>query len=93
VILLASEGLAASEIARRLKTCLARVSKWRQRYAQGRLAGVENAARPGKPKNHDVKPGVQESRFGRGEVTLAETHDFCFWCLVSSRVFGIPLRT
>src|SRR5215472_5371879 len=55
VILLASEGLPARAIARRLKTRLARVSKWRQRFAQSRLAGLEDAARPGKPKTYDAQ--------------------------------------
>ena len=55
VILLAAEGLSAREIARRLKTRLARVSKWRQRFCQHRLAGLEDAARPGKPKTYDEK--------------------------------------
>jgi transposase len=55
VILLASEGLSAREIARRLKMRLAGVSKWRQRFAQRRLAGLGDAARPGKPKTYDDK--------------------------------------
>ena len=55
VILLAAEGLSAREIARRLKTRLARVSKWRQRFCQHRLAGLEDAARPGKPKTYAEK--------------------------------------
>jgi hypothetical protein len=44
VILLAADGLPAREIARRLKTRLARVSKWRRRFCQERLAGLEDAA-------------------------------------------------
>ena len=55
VILLASEGISAREIARRLKTRVARVSKWRQRFCQDRLAGLEDAARPGKPRTYDEK--------------------------------------
>jgi transposase len=55
VILLASEGLPAREIARRLNTRLARVSKWRQRFCKERLGGLEDAARPGKPKTYDEK--------------------------------------
>ena len=55
VILLAAEGLSARAIARRLKTRLARVSKWRQRFCQDRLAGLEDATRPGKPKTYDEK--------------------------------------
>ena len=53
VILLAAEGLSAREIARRLKTRLARVSKWRQRFNRDRLAGLQDAPRTGKPKTYD----------------------------------------
>ena len=53
VILLAAEGFSAREIARRLKTRLARVSKWRQRFGQQRLAGLHDARRTGKPKTYD----------------------------------------
>jgi transposase len=52
VILLAAEGLSAREIARRLKTRLARVSKWRQRFNRDRLAGLQDAPRTGKPKTY-----------------------------------------
>lgn len=55
VILLAAEGLPAREIARRLDTRLARVSKWRRRFCQDRLAGLEDAPRPGKPKTYNEK--------------------------------------
>ena len=53
IILLAAEGLSAREIARRLNTRLARVSKWRQRFSRHRLAGLEDAPRSGKPKTYD----------------------------------------
>jgi transposase len=52
VILLAAEGLSAREIARRLKTRLAGVSKWRQRFSRDRLAGLQDAMRTGKPKTY-----------------------------------------
>jgi transposase len=55
VILLAAEGLSAREIARRLKTRLARVSKWRKRFRTERLEGLQDAARTGKPKTYDEK--------------------------------------
>ena len=55
MILLASQGLSAREIAGRLKTRLARVSKWRQRFCPNRWAGGEDAARPGRPKTYDEK--------------------------------------
>ena len=50
IVLLAAEGLSAREIARRLGTRLARVSKWRQRFTRDRLAGLQDAPRPGKPE-------------------------------------------
>lgn len=53
IILLASEGIPAREIARRLDTRLARVSKWRQRFASQRLAGLQDSPRSGKPKTYD----------------------------------------
>jgi transposase len=55
VILMAAEGLPAREIAHRLKTRLARVSKWRQRFARARLDGLQDAPRSGKPKIYDDK--------------------------------------
>ena len=53
VILLAHEGVSTREIARRLRTRPARVSKWRQRFARRRLEGLSDAPRPGKPKAYD----------------------------------------
>jgi transposase len=53
IILLASEGIPAREIARRLDTRLARVCKWRQRFASQRLGGLRDAPRSGKPKTYD----------------------------------------
>jgi len=50
IILLAADGLSAREIARRVGTRLARVSKWRQRFTRDRLAGLRDAPRPGKPQ-------------------------------------------
>lgn len=52
IILLAAEGLSAREIARRLNARLARVSKWRQRFAKQGLAGLHDAPRSGKPKTY-----------------------------------------
>jgi transposase len=55
VILLANEGHGSGEIAAILKTRPARVSKWRQRFERQRLAGLEDAARSGKPPRYDRK--------------------------------------
>ena len=53
VILLADEGRTNRQIAHQLNTRTARVSKWRQRFAANRLAGLQDAARCGKPAKYD----------------------------------------
>lgn len=52
VILLASQGRGTEEIAQALHTRPARVSKWRQRFAKQRLAGLRDLARPGKGRQY-----------------------------------------
>jgi transposase len=52
VILLSHEGLTVEKIAERLRTRPARVSKWRQRFAEGRLSALSDAPRPGKPHKY-----------------------------------------
>ncbi len=49
IILLLHQGLTTEQIAQRLHTRTARVSKWRQRFAQDRLSGLTDAPRSGKP--------------------------------------------
>src|SRR2546422_357862 len=53
VILLVHEGKSNLEIARRLKTRPARISKWRQRFAKRRLDGLLDADRTGRPAEYD----------------------------------------
>ena len=53
IILACNEGLATEEIARKLGTRPARVSKWRQRFAKHRMEGLEDAQRSGKPAQYD----------------------------------------
>jgi transposase len=48
VILLASKGLNGKEIATRMETRTARVSKWLRRFAKERIAGLLYAPRPGR---------------------------------------------
>jgi transposase len=52
IILLSDEGLTVEKIAERLDTRPARVSKWRQRFAEGRLSALSDAPRPGKPHKY-----------------------------------------
>lgn len=54
IVLLAGQGQSTVEIARRLRTRAARVSKWRQRFAHQRVEGLRDRARSGKPRRYDV---------------------------------------
>ena len=53
IILLAHQGKTNQQIAEQLHTRTARVSKWRQRFGMERIAGLGDAARPGKPARYD----------------------------------------
>jgi transposase len=55
IILLSHEGVTVEGIASQLGTRPARVSKWRQRFAQNRLSALSDAPRPGKPRTYDGK--------------------------------------
>src|SRR5499427_9658248 len=50
IILLASNGLSGQEIATRMETRTARVSKWLRRFAKERIAGLLDAPRPGEKR-------------------------------------------
>ncbi len=50
MILFAAEGLSNDEIAQRLSTRREVVSLWRKRFYAERLAGLEEHARPGRPR-------------------------------------------
>lgn len=50
MILMAAEGLSNDEIAQRLDARRDVVSMWRKRFFVERLAGLEERARPGRPR-------------------------------------------
>jgi Winged helix-turn helix len=50
MILMAANGMDNDEIAARLDTRREVVSQWRQRFFKERLAGLEERARPGRPR-------------------------------------------
>ena len=50
MILMAAERLSNDEIARRLDTRRDVVSMWRKRFFTERIAGLEERARPGRPR-------------------------------------------
>jgi transposase len=55
IILMSHEGVPVGEIAQKLRTRLARVSKWRQRFVRDRLNALSDAARSGKPAQYDLE--------------------------------------
>jgi transposase len=55
IILLSSEGYTLEEVAQRLNTRPARVSKWRRRFSQRRLFGLSDFQRKGKPAAYDAR--------------------------------------
>jgi hypothetical protein len=50
MILMAANGMGNDEIAARLDTGREVVSQWRKRFFKERLAGLEERARPGRPR-------------------------------------------
>lgn len=50
MILMAADGMDNDEIAARLDTRREVVSQWRKRFFKERLAGLEEQARPGRPR-------------------------------------------
>jgi hypothetical protein len=50
MILMAAQGMSNDEIATRLDTRREVVSMWRKRFYRQRLAGLEERARPGRPR-------------------------------------------
>ena len=58
IVLYAAQGLSNDEIARRLDTPRQVVSKWRKRFFEQGMAGLEELPRPG-------RPGVFSPRYRR----------------------------
>jgi hypothetical protein len=57
MILHAAEGLSNDLIAERLDTRREVVSLWRKRFFEERLAGLEERARPGRPRSFSPRTG------------------------------------
>lgn len=56
MILLAAEGLNNDEIATRLDSRREVVGRWRKRFFMDRLQGLEEQARPGRPRTFSPRP-------------------------------------
>src|SRR5665213_411603 len=67
LVLLAAEGHSNAEIARRLGMSTKAVGRWRGRFDQRRLAGLEDQARSGRPRR--FPPG--RGRPGQGDRVRA----------------------
>jgi transposase len=52
VVLLASEGLSNAEISRRLGIAQMRVGRWRRRFAEGRIEGLQDRKHTGRPPRY-----------------------------------------
>lgn len=64
MILLAAEGWGNDEIAATLHTRREIVSLWRKRFYQERLAGLEDQARPGRPRAFPPRRGRPDQGAG-----------------------------
>jgi transposase len=53
IVLLAADGLSNVEIAERVGVSLPTVTSWRTRYREGGISGLEDEARPGRPRTVD----------------------------------------
>ena len=56
MVLLAAEGLSNDEIAGRLDTRREVVGRWRKRFVLDRLMGLDEQARPGRPRTFSPRP-------------------------------------
>jgi hypothetical protein len=70
MILYAADGQSNAEIARRLETAAEVVSRWRKRFFEQRLPGLEDRERAGRPRR--FPPGA--SRRGEGARLRAAGH-------------------
>src|SRR5881396_2851189 len=56
IILLCSQGLASTVVARRLHTRAQTIGKWRRRFVRDRLDGLYDEPRPGAPRTFKLSP-------------------------------------
>ena len=64
MILLAADGLSNDEIAAGLDTRREIVSQWRKRFFDERLPGLEDQARPGRPRTFPPRGGHPDQGAG-----------------------------
>jgi DNA-binding CsgD family transcriptional regulator len=59
IILFTEEGMSDREAARRLSVAQPTVSMWRRRFRTGRLNGLHDELKPGRPRSHDEEQLAQ----------------------------------
>jgi hypothetical protein len=64
IVLLANQGLANDRIAIRLGTSRQIASKWRARFHDGRLAGLDDRPRSGRPARFSPQSGRRDQGVG-----------------------------
>lgn len=75
IVLYAADGLENQEIAQRMGISRYKVSRWRQRYAEGGLAGIEkDAPRPGRHRRIDDQQRADVVRKTLHETPEGQTH-------------------
>lgn len=79
IVLMAAEGFANVEIAARCDTSPQVVHRWRKRFFEQRLKGLEDAPRSGRPRvfsplgeRRDQSVGVRPARHHRGAAVAVE---------------------
>ena len=70
IVLYAAQGIADTEIAKRLDTSAGLVGRWRRRFAEHRLEGLRDKPRPGRPRRFSPAAG----RRGQGGRVRAARH-------------------
>src|SRR4029450_12328018 len=58
IVLLAADGVGTNEIARRVGVSKPTVISWKRRYAAEGVGGLEDRAKPGRPRTVDEAEGV-----------------------------------
>ena len=64
MILYAADGLSNAEIARRLETAAEVVGRWRKRFFEQRLAGLDDRQRAGRPRRFPPGAGRRGESVG-----------------------------
>ena len=64
IVLLAAEGHTNAEIARRLDCTEKSVAKWRRRFCEEGLPGLDEKPRPGRPRSFSPRSGRRDQGAG-----------------------------